>query len=776
MSFHEIVPSEQSWARLKEIVEDIKKLMQEHMLDLSSIERVERKMRSLAFNVPITALMKTGKSTLIDALLGDEFLPWAENPETTRIVRIVHDSGLKVAQLHYQGVLVAEGAANICAHLKAMNKEGRDVPGTVLDAEFVLRAPILSLKDTPFDGVEFHLLDTPGPNEARAEFLREKVESILENSDVLIYLLNSTSLGQEDERKLFELLFSLKKELLTECFQRIFFVVTKVDTLERVSREEIPGIVVNLVKKLCPPEHRDVVKISEDQVLTISAREALLARQVAGPNPSHETQQSYAKIVFGKYGNNKTLEKLRGEVQNSLADTGILKLEDKVLKFLLQNRWTIFMDVILHQFSPCLAELQNYLTQKLNALVMDNSELTDRIAKMQAQIEDIIERFQAAKTFTQQAKQETTNLIKMKLGMKEQCIIEKINMVLEEQPVQNTVTRDRRELAEAQAQVNIRIAKILQDEFALARVALERAAAELLRAQYEELKKPLHSFIAEVEKLCRIRLTDLPYKEFRFEISPPTAAELHKASEEFDLQISQSTATEVKLVERKYCLGAWSTWEKEFVKVDQYQFKPEKLKEKWLAEVTRISARLVAKAELMATHQLNQMVDLAQAELRRYTQLLINAAKQAEEIHQKGEAKTKEEIESLGGHLDILEDLKYQLDAVQRGILGAYNARLPAADNRPNAPATAENRNAPAENRNAPPLPPRPPPVPWVETTSKDAAKAALMAEIVKGYKLRPVAQHKKEDGSNSDSDEDVPARMKRMAGVLVKRLRIHRQ
>lgn len=64
--------------------------------------------------------------------------------------------------------------------------------------------------------------------------------------------------------------------------------------------EEIPQTIVKLLRSLCPEESRDKITISESQVLTVNAKEALLARQIAGPNPSIDIQKEYSKIVFGK--------------------------------------------------------------------------------------------------------------------------------------------------------------------------------------------------------------------------------------------------------------------------------------------------------------------------------------------------------------------------------------------------------------------------------------------------------------------------------------------
>lgn len=68
--------------------------------------------------------------------------------ETTRVVRIVQKP-VKAPLLFYRGQLLAEGSKNICLQLKNYNKEGRDIPATDLDDEFIVHAPIVALKGIP---------------------------------------------------------------------------------------------------------------------------------------------------------------------------------------------------------------------------------------------------------------------------------------------------------------------------------------------------------------------------------------------------------------------------------------------------------------------------------------------------------------------------------------------------------------------------------------------------------------------------------------------------
>jgi predicted GTPase len=50
----------------------------------------------------------------------------------------------------------------------------------------------LALADSEMEDQRFELLDTPGPNEAGTELLKAKVERLLDEVDVIVYLLDYT--------------------------------------------------------------------------------------------------------------------------------------------------------------------------------------------------------------------------------------------------------------------------------------------------------------------------------------------------------------------------------------------------------------------------------------------------------------------------------------------------------------------------------------------------------------------------------------------------------
>src|SRR5262245_20953246 len=56
----------------------------------ADLARLAEKAAAQTFQVAVVALCKSGKSTLINALLGAEFLPTTNTPETAGVVRVRH--------------------------------------------------------------------------------------------------------------------------------------------------------------------------------------------------------------------------------------------------------------------------------------------------------------------------------------------------------------------------------------------------------------------------------------------------------------------------------------------------------------------------------------------------------------------------------------------------------------------------------------------------------------------------------------------------------------
>ncbi len=140
-----------------------------------------------------------GKSTLLNALLGDKVLPSSNVTETARIVRLQHAPSRTLPLLSYPipggGRVQVEGVPLVREHLRQLNAAARNgnaggspggSPGgsrggaaAPEEAALVIEAPIAALAAASKAAVgegQLHprvaLLDTPGPNEAGQAQLR----------------------------------------------------------------------------------------------------------------------------------------------------------------------------------------------------------------------------------------------------------------------------------------------------------------------------------------------------------------------------------------------------------------------------------------------------------------------------------------------------------------------------------------------------------------------------------------------------------------------------
>jgi hypothetical protein len=114
-----------------------------------------------------------GKSTLINALLGDTLMPSNNVPETARITAVHHCTDVSAPPLlSYQSpdgqAVEVQGSAAIREHLKCLNAAARSEQASMVAGEQLLQigCQVAALAGAPAGAGRVVILDTPGPNEA----------------------------------------------------------------------------------------------------------------------------------------------------------------------------------------------------------------------------------------------------------------------------------------------------------------------------------------------------------------------------------------------------------------------------------------------------------------------------------------------------------------------------------------------------------------------------------------------------------------------------------
>ncbi len=331
---------------------------------LNKIAEAEKRAINQTFQIAVMAMIKSGKSTFINALLGQEFLPMSNVPETAVSVTVRHSNNPS----HKNGILldaggkIAEGK-KIKTKIAELNDEKRD-KNQVSNEQLILEAPLQYLVENnkPLDGIKFEILDTPGFGEAEIAILKSKhvtmvSEDILENVGLIIYLLDYTKLKGKEEEEILLKLKNFRPDLLERVQDRLFFVVNKID-LENwtgLTPEQTADYVWNLVKSHIP-------SIKKTNILTLSAGNALLARLILSGEATTDAVTDFAKQVFGYKGKGKTLEECKEEADDFLANSNLPNIENEIINHIYKNRGFILIDTLI-------SDLEKIVNTFLNAKI-----------------------------------------------------------------------------------------------------------------------------------------------------------------------------------------------------------------------------------------------------------------------------------------------------------------------------------------------------------------------------------------------------------------------
>lgn len=339
-----------------------------------SYRKCRRKWDKYGYKIAVLALVKSGKSTLINSWLGDELLPVSNVPETSQIV-LIEQFGGKAAVLERQGSVRARGTVKINNYLRKMNARKRISEADIQGGEVLLRVPSFSLINHSLSKLWVQILDTPGPNEAGMGQLWHEVKHLLKTVDTVVYLLDFTRLKTIDEQKILQELATLRPDLIQNG--HVIFAVNKIDRANRNSQsyEEIIHYVSTLLHQQIP-----ALTITPEQIQLISAGDALDARLILHGRASAKARQDFAEKAFGIRKDETTEEDYQKYAAQILKGSRIEYLEE-----------AIFQSVLAHKEQLLWPEMRNELHDLLDEFSIELCALHDRLAFKQIEAKSHIE-------------------------------------------------------------------------------------------------------------------------------------------------------------------------------------------------------------------------------------------------------------------------------------------------------------------------------------------------------------------------------------------------
>ena len=178
------------------------------------------------FVVLLIGCFSTGKSTLLNALLGSPVLPVKVNPCTAILTELVYGEAPSV-EVRYRGgerqtLSLDDFLGDFQLQTQQQDRAGAEVSDRFGDIDRAVVAYPLPLLD---DGVV--LVDSPGLDDDAARTARTL--SSLPDADAVIMVLNASRFLTDLERR------TLRRELLPRGLTNLFFPVTMADLLEAIS-------------------------------------------------------------------------------------------------------------------------------------------------------------------------------------------------------------------------------------------------------------------------------------------------------------------------------------------------------------------------------------------------------------------------------------------------------------------------------------------------------------------------------------------------------------
>ena len=219
------------------------------------------------FEVSVIATMSAGKSTLINAFLGEDLLP-SRNEACTATVTYITDYD---EMDHFEGRAIDEDGKNLTdwIHVNAEKLSEwncEDITCVKLRGNI----PMFAAEKN----VRLVLVDTPGPNNSRNMNHHRCTIGMIQNKQkpMVLYVINATQFGVHDDQRLLTIVKDEMSKGGKQSHDRFIFAVNRIDDFDP-ERESVSGVLENVRQYL------EENGIHNPNIYPVSARLAKLVRE-----------------------------------------------------------------------------------------------------------------------------------------------------------------------------------------------------------------------------------------------------------------------------------------------------------------------------------------------------------------------------------------------------------------------------------------------------------------------------------------------------------------
>lgn len=218
---------ENKFEDIKELIKSVQETQIEGINKEGILKNFEKAVNS-ELEIAVVATMSSGKSTLINSLLGRDLMPAKNEACTAKISRIKNINGSKdvnVKAFDSNNVLVKEIINATIDDLTEINEDS-----SISVVEIECNIPYINT-----DNMNLTLIDTPGPNNSQDESHKEHTYRVIKNDvskPLILYIMNATQLNTNDDNHLLGTIANVMREGGKQSKDRFIFVINKFDQFD----------------------------------------------------------------------------------------------------------------------------------------------------------------------------------------------------------------------------------------------------------------------------------------------------------------------------------------------------------------------------------------------------------------------------------------------------------------------------------------------------------------------------------------------------------------
>ncbi|WP_214828348.1 dynamin family protein [Exiguobacterium sp. s26] len=273
--------------QLNHLVDSLKDAPTEKLRD-KELNNLFKKEIDGEFEIAVIATMSSGKSTLINALVGRELLPSKNQACTAKITKIknVPDKSGFDAVAYDKSMKVIKRTKDVDVNILSEFNDDERISYVVIEG----RIPAIRNQR-----MNIALVDTPGPNNAMDDRHKLRTMEIIKSEKslkpLILYVFNGTQLGIEDDHKLLHSISEHMSKNGKDAKDRFIFALNKADEFDPEKGESIEAAIKDIERDL------EKFDITNPNIFPISAEIAkLIRKRSAGYELTRRERSTYSSL------------------------------------------------------------------------------------------------------------------------------------------------------------------------------------------------------------------------------------------------------------------------------------------------------------------------------------------------------------------------------------------------------------------------------------------------------------------------------------------------